>query len=193
MSPDQLNLMISAATLAVLLAAAVAAIVQLRHIRASNESATFSSVFRLWYSPDVQRGLGFVQHDLEAKMKDPAFRAELDTAGAVDHERHPELNVIDYFDNISLYVVLGNVREAMILLPAAQLVEQLWETLSPTIAIMRRRRGRQLYASFEYVVARARVWNARYPDGYTPKGFARLPNPDVWQDADVAGHSGSRR
>jgi hypothetical protein len=184
MSSEHLNLVISTATLVVLLAAALAAVVQLRHIRASNESATFSNAFLLWYSPDVQRGLRFIQHELEANMKDPTFRAGLDTAGAVDHEQHPELYVIDYFDNVAIYVVLGNVREAMILLPAAQLIDHLWQTLSPTIAIMRRRRGKQLYCSFEYIAARARLWNQRYPDGYLPLDFERVPLVDVWREAD---------
>lgn len=185
MSSEQLNLAISALTFIVLLTAAVAAIVQLRHIRASSESATFSTAFGLWYSADVQRGIRFIQHEFAAKMQDPIFRQQLDSAGAVDHDDHPELNVLDYFDNIGIYVVLGYVREALILLPAGQLIVNVWETLSPAIAIMRRKRGRQLYASFEYLAARARTWMERYPDGYTPKGFVRPPNPDVWQKADA--------
>jgi hypothetical protein len=178
------NLFIALATLLVLSAAAIAALVQLRHIRSSNESNTFSTALELWFTPSVQRGLGFIQHDLAAKMDDPAFRGELDAQGGVDHERHPELNVLDYFDNLGIYVVLGTVREGLILQAAAQLIATLWETLSPTIAIMRRKRGKQLYASFEYLAWRARLWNKRYPDGYTPSGFTRLPNPDVWRTAD---------
>ncbi|MBV8459568.1 MAG: hypothetical protein JOZ50_02825 [Candidatus Eremiobacteraeota bacterium] len=185
MSSEQVNLAISVLTLVVLLAAAVAAVVQLRHIRASSESATFSTAFALWYSPEVQRGIRFIQHEFATKMEDPLFRQELDTASAVDHEDHPELNVLDFFDNVGNYVVFGNVREALILHPAGQLIVNVWESLSPAIAIMRRKRGRQLYISFEYLAARARTWMERYPDGYAPKGFVRLPNPDVWQQADA--------
>jgi len=184
MTANSWALVVSLATLAVLLAAALAAIVQLRNIRATNESATFSAAFALWYSPAVQEGVRFIQHELASKMEQPEFRRELESAGAVDHTRHPELNVIDYFDNIAIYVVLGDVREEMILVPAAQLIENVWATLSPTIAIMRRRRGEQLYSSFEYLAWRAQLWNRRYPNGYVPNGFVRLPNPDVWAEAD---------
>jgi hypothetical protein len=58
--------------------------------------------------------------------------------------------------------------------------------ISPTVAIMRRKRGQQLYVSFEYLAHRARLWSQRYPNGYTPKGFERLPNPDIWRNADEA-------
>ncbi|HEV2878264.1 MAG TPA: hypothetical protein VGW96_01680 [Candidatus Eremiobacteraceae bacterium] len=185
MPAEQWNVIVSIATLVVLLTAALAALVQLRHIRASNELSTFSQALDLWSSPGVQQGLQFIQHDLATKMKDPAFRGELDTPGPVDHSRHPELNVLDYFDNVAIYLILGNMREDMIMQAAGQLVCSLWQTLSPTIAIMRRQRGPQMYVSFEYLVARAQIWHKRYPNGYLPTGFQRLPNTDMWLSADT--------
>ena len=187
MSLEQLSVVTSILTLAVLFAAAIAALVQLGHIRASNELNTFSEAFELWYSAPVQGGLTFINRELATKMLDPAFRSELDTAGPVDRARHPELHVIDFIDNFAIYIVVGKMREDMIMHAAAQLIEYFWRELSPTIAIMRRQRGQQLYISFEYLAHRARLWNARYPNGYTPKGFARLPNPDVWKDDKRAG------
>ncbi|GEM_PF-969605 len=192
MTPEHWNVVISVATLAVLLAAAIAALVQLGHIRASNELNTFSEAFELWYSAPVQDGLAFINHGLEAKMQDPQFRHELDTAGPVDRGRHPELHVVDFIDNFAIYIVVGKMREDMIMHAAAQLIEHFWRILSPTIAIMRRQRGQQLYVSFEYLAYRARLWNARYPNGYVPKGFNRLPNPDVWRDADERADSSAR-
>jgi len=167
-------------TAAIVGATAIAALIQLRHIRASNELTAFSEAMELWYSPSVQEGFRFIQHELDEKMKDPLFRNELDTAGVVDHTRHPELGPVDFFDNIGVMVSLGLLREEVILHPASQLLENLWERLSPTIAIMRRKRGRQLYVSFEYLAARARVWQNRYPEGFRAKGWERLANPDTW-------------
>ena len=186
MTPEQWNVLISLGTLVVLLTAAIAALVQLRHIRASNELSTFSEIFELWYSDGVQRGLAFIHRDLSSKMEDPVFRSDLDTSGPVDHGRHPELNVLDFFDNMAIYVIVGGMREDMIMQAGAQLMDSLWQSLSPTIAIMRRKRGPQMYASFEYLVQRGRIWLSRYPQGYAPPGFQRLPNPDVWRKADEA-------
>lgn len=59
MAVEQMNVVISAATLVVLLTAAIAALVQLRQIRASNDVSTFSEAFELWYSPAVQEGITF--------------------------------------------------------------------------------------------------------------------------------------
>jgi hypothetical protein len=132
----------------------------------------------------VQNGIAFIQNDLATKMEDPEFRRGLDSPGPVDRARHPEVNVLDFFDNIAIYLVMGNMREDMIMLAGGQAACSLWQSLSPTIAIMRRKRGAQLYASFEYLVSRAQLWQERYPNGYTPRGFQRLPNPDKWLSAD---------
>ena len=180
MSLEALNTAGVLLTAVIIATTAIAAVIQLRHIRASNELTAFSEAMELWYAPSVQEGFRFIQHDLEEKMKDPAFRNDLDSAGVVDHTRHPELSPVDFFDNIGVMVSLGLLREEVILHPASQLVENLWERLSPTIAIMRRKRGRQLYVSFEYLAARARVWQDRYPEGFQVKGWERLANPDVW-------------
>jgi len=174
-------------TAAIIGATAIAAVIQLRHIRASNELAAFNEAMELWYAPSVQEGFRFIQNDLGERMKDAGFRNDLDTAGVVDHIKHPELSPMDFFDNIGVMVSLGLLREEVILHPASQLIQNLWETLSPTIAIMRRKRGRQLYVSFEYLAARARVWQERYPEGFMTKGWERLPNPDVWSQDVKAG------
>jgi hypothetical protein len=141
----------------------------------------------VWYSPLVQEGFRFIQHDLAQKMEDPRFRRELDTADVVDHAVHPDLNVLDYFDNIGVMVSLGMLREDVILHPASQLLENLWARLGPTIAIMRRKRGLQLWVSFEYLVQRAQLWRQRYPDGLQLGKWERLDNPDIWLRADAKG------
>ena len=180
MTLETFNAVVALVTAVIIGATAVAALVQLRHIRASNELTAFSEAMELWYQPAVQDGFRFIQRELEAKMQDPAFRADLDTAGVVDHTGHPELSPIDFFDNIGVMVSLGLLREDIILHPAAQLVQNLWQTMGPSIAIMRRKRGAQLYVSFEYLAWRASLWQKRYPGGFQVKGWDRLPNPDVW-------------
>jgi len=183
MTLDVLGAIASIITALVVGATAIAALVQLRHIRASNELTAFTEAFELWYSKAVQNGLAFLRRDYAERMRDASFRAELDSATPVDHEKHPEMYVLDYFDNIGVMVALGMLREAVILLPASQVIVELWEILNPAIAIMRRKRGQQLWVSFEYLVLRAKRWMERYPEGYRIPGWSRLPNPDFWASA----------
>jgi hypothetical protein len=185
MSLELINTLGTLLTATIIAATAIAAVIQLRHIRASNELSAFNEGLELWYSQAVQDGFKFIQHDLKRKMEDPQFRRELDSSGVVDHSTHPDLNVLDYFDNLGVMVSLGLLREDIILHPAAQLIDNLWTMLGPTIAIMRRKRGRQLWVSFEYFAYRARLWQHRYPSGFQVRGWNRLPNPDIWLSADT--------
>jgi len=183
--PELLSAFGTLLTAIIIGATAVAALIQLRHIRASNELSAFNEQNELWYSQPVQEGYRFIQRDLKRKMEDPQFRRDLDTAGVVDHLTHPDLNVLDFVDNIGVMITLGMMREDIILHPGSQMIDNLWTTMSPTVAIMRRKRGRQLYVSFEYLAHRARLWQQRYPNGLQPAGWSRLPNPDVWSNADT--------
>lgn len=185
MSLEAMQIAASLLTAVIIGATAIAAVVQLRHIRASNELSAFNEAFELWYTAPIQDGFRFIQNDLQKKMEDPQFRRELDTASVVDHSTHPDLNVCDFFDNIGVMISLGMLREDIILHPGSQLIDNLWTVLSPTIAIMRRKRGRQLYVSLEYLANRARVWKHRYPDGFQPRGFDRLPNADLWMQTEM--------
>jgi hypothetical protein len=166
-------------------ATAVAALIQLRHIRASNELTAFSEAWDLWFSAPVQNGFAFIQRELKTRMEDPAFRRELDSPVPVDHAEHPELNVADFLDNIGVMVVLGLMREETIMQPGSQLLVEVWATLAPGIAIMRRKRGAQLYVSFEYLEMRARLGQKRFPDGYQRNGWQRVALADPWLTADT--------
>jgi len=183
--PELLSAFGTLLTAIIIGATAVAALIQLRHIRASNELSAFNEQNELWYSQPVQEGYRFIQRDLKRKMEDPQFRRDLDTAGVVDHLTHPDLNVLDFVDNIGVMITLGMMREDIILHPGSQMIDNLWTTMGPTVAIMRRKRERQLYVSFEYLAHRARLWQQRYPNGLQPAGWSRLPNPDVWSSADT--------
>jgi len=173
-------------TAVIIAATAIAALVQLRHIRSSNELSAFSEAWDMWHTEQVQRGFTFIERELAKKMEDASFRRELETAGVVDHRAHPEVVVCDWVDNLGVMVMLGMLREDVILLPAAQAISTAWDRLAPTTAIMRRKRGAQLYAPFEYLKDRARIWMQRYPNGFEISGWRRVPLADSWLQADQA-------
>lgn len=182
---ELLNTLGTWVTAFVIAGTAIAALIQLRHIRASNELTAFIEQWNLWFSAPIQHGLAFIQRELPTKMQDPAFRRELDSPIPVDHAAHPELNVADFLDNVGVMVVLGLVREDLIMVPGSQFIIEVWAVLAPGIAIMRRKRGAQMYVSFEYLEARAKLWQQRYPGGYQIQGWRRIALADPWLATDA--------
>jgi hypothetical protein len=49
-----------------------------------------------------------------------------------------------------------------------------WVLLWPVIAILRERAGPSAYENFEYLAARGRLWQKKYPLGNYPHGTPRI-------------------
>jgi len=169
----------------VVTAAAVTALVQLRHMRASNELSALLSVERDFREESLQQALRAVQFDLPAKLRDPAYRAELTRLGFVDARVHREMDALNWFNQMGALVKNGLVDEKTFLDLFSRLVAYYWDLLVPVVALLRRQRGTMQYDNFEYIAMRARDWLARHPAGTYPAGAPRLDVTDVWREQDA--------
>jgi hypothetical protein len=161
------------------------AVVNLRHVRASNELDGILALERDFRDEEMQAALRYVQSDLQERLQDAAYRAGLARRGFIDTRRHPELIVCNWCNTMGTLVKHGVVSEAMFMDLFARLIVFCWERLESVIAIMRRTRGEIQYHDFEYLALRARKWLEQHPGGTFPKGCRRHPVVDVWRDADV--------
>ena len=185
MSAEWLGAWAALATLVVIGASAVAALIQLRHMRAGNQLEALLSLERDFRGPELQSALLFIQADLAKRLEEPAYRAELQTIGYIDTQEHPELVVCNWFNEIGTLVKHRLVSEYTFMDLFARLIVFCWKRVSPAIAIMRRSRGDFQYHDFEYLAARAQTWLDRYPNGYIPDSTQRLVLNDPWREADV--------
>jgi hypothetical protein len=184
MSVELVNTLAAVGTFIVIGATAVAAVIQLRHMRASNQLGALLSLQRDFHSEDLQESFRFVQGELVYKLRDPAFRAELERIGFIDARTHLEINVLNWFNELGTLLKNGLVEESAFLDLFSRLAVQYWEILAPAIAILRRRRGSAQYHSFEFLAIRARKWLSDHPQGSFPKGMSRIPLLDEWLDED---------
>lgn len=173
MSTEVLNTIFAGATFTVIAATAIAALIQLRHLRASNQLTGLLTTLRMWYDPQVQQGFDFVRDDLAGRLKDPNFRADLEDDN-VDRRVHVELYACDYWEQIGSYVKYGLLEEDSFLDVAGATINRFWKQLWPVISIMRKTRGDSLYENFEYIVVRSRLFISKHPDGLYPKGLPRV-------------------
>jgi hypothetical protein len=184
MSLELWNTIGTLGTFIVITATAVAAIIQLRHLRQSNQLSGLLSVLDLMQQPRVHELFDYIRHDLPTLMEDPVFRAGLDKKPA-DRREHPELHLCDLYEQIGSYVRAGLIDEELLIRPQFQNIIMNWEVLEPAIMIIRRKRPAAL-ANFEYLAMRARAWYDRFPKGDYPKGVARSSGTDIWLVRDMA-------
>jgi len=145
-----------------LLAAAVAAIIQLRHFRNGNDLQGLLKVLEMAYQPAIQDAFDFLTHSFPNKIKEPAFRHEL-LVHPIDSHVHKELIAMEYYERLGSYVK-NHLIPAELYLDCSS-PQLYWDALAPVIATMRHKHGPASYENFEYLVVRALDWDARCPSG----------------------------
>ena len=69
------NTFFAAATFVVIAATAVAAIIQLRHLRSTNQMNALLTMMQMWESPGMQEHYHYLISEFPKRLEDPAFRA----------------------------------------------------------------------------------------------------------------------
>lgn len=184
MTGDYLTAYATLGTVAVIGASAMAALVQLRHMRASNELEAVLALQEDFRSTEVQTALHYAQEQLADRLADEQYRSELAAIGFISVDRHPELTACNWFTQMGTFLKHGLITEATVMDLYARLIRYYWKVLSPAIAIMRRKRGDGQYSEFEYLALRANAWLERHVQGTLPRRVARSPLPDPWREFD---------
>lgn len=188
MSPELLTAIATLGTVVVIGASAVAALIQLRHMRASNELEAVLSLQRDFQSTEVQAALHYVQEQLPPRLQDERYRDELAAIGFINLERHPELIACNWFTQMGTFLKHGLITESTLMDLYARLIRYYWKALAPAIAIMRRKRGDGQYSEFEFLALRAAAWLEHHSQGAFPRGMTRSPLPDPWREPDLDRH-----
>lgn len=171
-------------TFIVVLVSVIAALIQLRHIRAGNQLQALLALERDFRAPELQAALSYVQERLPERLEESEYRRQLESIGFIDPALHPEMIACNWLNEMGTLVKRGLVSEDTFMDLFARLIVHCWKQVSPAIAIMRRSRGAAQYHDFEYLAARAAAWVKQNPEGMSPPAFLRTPLPDHWADAD---------
>lgn len=172
MTLEAWNTAAAVGTFVVITASAIAALVQLRHLRTSNQLSGLISVFDMLQDPGVRDLVNFVRHDLALRMKDDDFRASL-LEIPVDRRKHPEFYLCDMYNHIGSFVRAGLIDERTYLQTDWYNVNLYWELLADVIEIGRTNRP-YVFENFEYLASRAKSWMRAHPHGDFPTGEPRL-------------------
>src|SRR5215469_15997352 len=181
---DLINVIATVSTFLVLAVAGVAAMIQLRHMRVSNQLGALLSLEHEFHSEELQQSFRYVQTEFSHRIHDRAYRAELERIGFIDSSVHPEMSVLTWLNEMGTLIKNGLVDETTFMELFGRLAVQYWEILTPAIAIVRRRRGDAQFHNFEYLAIRARKWLSDHPHGDFPKGLPRIPIYDEWREED---------
>jgi len=172
MSAEAWTLIVSLATLIVIAASAIAAIVQLRHLRAGNQLSGLITVFGMLQDPSVRELVNYVRQELSDRLKNGHFCETL-LEIPVDRQKHRELYLCDMYNHIGSFVRSGLIDERTYLQTDWYNVNLYWGLLAEVIAIVRSNRP-HVFENFEYLAARAKAWIEKHPGGDYPRTEQRM-------------------
>jgi hypothetical protein len=146
MSLELVNSLATFGTFLVIAGTAIAALIQLRHTRSSNQIETLAELRQEAASSDMVPALRFVRFDLSEKLKDPAFRHQLANPGTLTDEntmaRIYISRVANYYEGMGTLIKSGLADKNLVLDSSyTTLILIMWKQLSPAIALVRQSLG----------------------------------------------------
>lgn len=181
MSQETLNTVAAVGTFIVIAATAIAAVVQLRHLRAQNQLTGLLTVLARVEDPQFNEWVDGAREMVRSRVPDPAYRrAILD--GTAERRNNPWLNLANSYDWVGSLVKHNLIPEESLLDVYSSRVIGAWEIVESIVPLVRRRGGPAVWENFEYLVVQARKWSAQHPDGAYPKGVPRLQIDVTWPE-----------
>jgi hypothetical protein len=190
MSLELVNTLATFGTFLVIAGTAIAAIVQLRHARSSNQIEALAELRQEAASSEMMPAIRFVRFDLSDKFGDPAFRYQMANPKNLTEEntllRIYISRVANYYEGMGSLVKSGLADKKLVLDSSVSRVALIiWKELSPAIALLRQSLGDpSLYENFEYFIVLAEDWKAAHPNGTYPAGMRRIDLDYPWLEAD---------
>jgi hypothetical protein len=170
-------------TFVVIGATAIVAIIQLRHVRASNQIAAILQIGEQIEEEAAQSARRFIRDELAMRLQDSEFRKAL-LAIPIGAAARPVILLGNLYERLGLFVKRGIIDEDLACdLWSAQASGD-WDIMGPALAIIRRSQGNTVFENFEYLVDAGQRWLERNPNGTYPANRSRRTLEDVWLRED---------
>jgi hypothetical protein len=175
MPVELISAIASVGTFVVIAATAVAAIIQLRHLRGSNQIVTVTETRETFESPEFAAARRFVQDDLPAIMQQPGF-SERVARSVPDDELRAAYFVSNFYEHLGSFVKYGIIDKRLACDLWSGVVLRDWDALLPFTTLRRRSdKSRAFSENFEYFVVLCQDWDINHPDGAYPSSVRRMP------------------
>lgn len=183
MTPEWLSALASFLTLIVVAASAAAALIQLRHMRASNQIIALNEIRDTFETDEFRDAVRYVYRELPRLYEDPAARADL-VAVPLPAQYEPARNVANFFENVGVYVKRGVLDKDFTADMWGGIILTSWLRMSPLITNRRRlHKQPQIWQNFEYLAVICQEFKERYPHGNYPRAFPRMPEGQIWPES----------
>lgn len=172
MSADWVTAIATAGTFVVIAASALAALLQLRHTRGSNQIIALTECREKLESEEFQEARAFLSLKLPQLMNDPEIARKLEQP-FFPAELRPAGYVANFFESMGAFVRFNIIDRRIACDLWCSVVLSCWNALLP-ITRVRRTIDPGIWENFEYLAVLSQEFIERYPSSY-PAGMRRMP------------------
>ncbi len=174
MTAEWVGALANVATLAVILVTAIAAFVQLRHMRSSNQITAMTECRETLESPAFRAAQLFILNELPKRLADPVERQNAFHLPPIG-QYEAISQVGNVLEGLGLFVKAGILEAEIVCDYWALLVTRNWHNMAPLISRARRVvKSDALFENFEYLAVLCEDYTRKYPSRY-PNGVRRMP------------------
>ena len=174
MSAEWVTATATLGTLVVIAASAIAALMQLRHARGSNQIVALTECRETLESPEFRDAQRFVSFELPKRLLDAAECERIATL-PFSGEYQSIGTVANFFESMGLFVKAGIIDREIACDFWAFVVLRNWHALAPVTEYVRRGLGNDsLWENFEYMAVLSKDFSEKTPSSF-PKGMQRMP------------------
>lgn len=185
MTLELLTALASLGTFVVITATAIAAIVQLRHMRASNQIDAINSITDFQESAHYLEALKFVNERAPELSKNPDFR-KLMYMNPSPPALQPLHTVANLYERLGALVKHGAIDADVACDLWSDTILSAWDKLQPIIAAKRHVTGPEPWENFEYLAGLCKTWIERHFGSSLPRGARRVPVDAKYLADDIA-------
>ncbi len=150
--------------------AALAALLQIRHMSNANDIAIYLRLVERLDSPKSRGAFAALAPFAEQLKTDAALRSRMERPAPVPEFDEIE-SLVRFLDTLTMLILAGRVKEELILAEYADDIASLWNLLAEPLMLRRQGEGERLGAAFEHLAMRARGYVA---SGAMGRFYSRL-------------------
>ncbi|HZZ66062.1 MAG TPA: DUF4760 domain-containing protein [Candidatus Baltobacteraceae bacterium] len=153
MKPEWLTAIGTIGTFVVIAASAIAALLQLRHMRGSNQIIALTEIRETLESPDFREAQRFVSYELPKRLADPQERLRIaQPQSQFDGEYKVIDTVANFFESMGMFVKSGIIDKGLACDLWSFVILRNWNALLPIVTYAREDLNEpSLWENFEYL------------------------------------------
>lgn len=180
MNAEWVTAIASAGTFVVIAASAVAALIQLQHMRGSNQIIALTEFRETLESPAFRKAQRFLTSDLPKRLTDPEERRRIALPGSEFEDEYQSIDMVaNIFEGLGTLVKNRIIDGTIACDLWAFVALRNWHAIAPVTADRREILGVQaLWENFEYFAVLCEQWSEKHPDGFYPRRTRRMKLPE---------------